>query len=332
MARPTDEVESIVREDVEKFVKYRDSVCGNVVNKDVKMNGEFMIANGNYGETNGNGYDMDVEEEEAPHIKFYTSRISPWCRAVKMLATHLNIPMREIYIRPFIDTTTEEYKKINPCHTVPAIDDNGFLLWESRAIMQYLCNKYAPDSTLYPKDPQLRATVDRLLNFDLKTLSHAVISAHFEFTLPNEYSASRSDTFVELTDSLTFLEIFLINKDYVAGDVLTIADISLLANVTHLEIAVEFDLSSYPNIWGWFNRLRRELTYYDRLTKVAHDEHRELIKNLRNAHDEWTAIHFCAFCPADDNEQHTTAQHPKSGGARELLLPLITNNWSQSTV
>ena len=49
--------------------------------------------------------------------------------------------------------------------------------------MQYLCNKYAPDSTLYPKDPQERATVDKLLYFDLKTLSKAVISAHFEFTV-----------------------------------------------------------------------------------------------------------------------------------------------------
>lgn len=49
--------------------------------------------------------------------------------------------------------------------------------------MQYLCNKYAPDSLLYPDDPQKRATVDRLLNFDLKTLCKAVISAHFEFTV-----------------------------------------------------------------------------------------------------------------------------------------------------
>ncbi|XP_054160479.1 glutathione S-transferase 1-like [Oppia nitens] len=290
---------------------------GNYLNNVPNSSANSLMAN-----TNGYLYEIDANftnvgnaaasvasiahshHTGAHKIDFYTSRISPYCRAVKMLATHLNIPLNEIYIRPYIDTQTDEYKKINPCHTVPALNDNGFVLWESRAIMQYLCNKYAPDSPLYPKDPQMRATVDRLLNFDLKTLSHAVISAHFEFTLPNEYSASRSDKFLELTDSLTFLEIFLINKDYVAGDTLTIADISLLANVTLLEIAVEFDLSSFSNIWGWFNRLRRELPYYDRLTKIAHDEYRELIKNIRDAHEEWSAAHFCAFCPCDQHDGH----------------------------
>ena len=73
---------------------------------------------------------------------------------------------------------------------------------------------------------------------------------------------------ISVTDALTLLEIFLINRDYVACDFLTIADLSILASVTLLEIAVEFDLTSYPNIWNWYNRLRNELPYYDPLTKV----------------------------------------------------------------
>lgn len=99
-----------------------------------------------------------------------------------------------------------------------------------------------------------------------------------------------------MTNALTLLEIFLINKNYVACDHLTIADISILTNVTLLEIAVEFDLTSYPNIWNWFNRLRSELPYYERLTKVAHDELRALIQSVRDVHEEWsTPLPRCAF-------------------------------------
>ena len=108
-------------------------------------------------------------------------------------------------------------------------------------------------------------------------------------------SASRHDVIVNLTDALTLLEIFLINNDYVAGEHLTIADISILANVTMLEVAVEFELSSYPNIWGWINRLRRELHCFDELTEEAFSELRQLIREIRDYHEEWSAKHYCVF-------------------------------------
>ena len=73
-----------------------------------------MNGNCNYGhnsQLNGNGYEMEVESVHK--IDFYTSRISPYCRAVKMLATHLNIPLNEIYVRPFTDTSSEEYRRVS---------------------------------------------------------------------------------------------------------------------------------------------------------------------------------------------------------------------------
>lgn len=65
----------------------------------------------------------------------------------------------------------DDFIKINPQHTVPTIvDDDGFVLWESRAISQYLAETRSSDNTLIPKDVKQRAIMNQRLYFDLGTL------------------------------------------------------------------------------------------------------------------------------------------------------------------
>lgn len=55
---------------------------------------------------------------------------------------------------------------MNPQHTVPTLNDNGYILWDSHAINAYLVGKYGKDDSLYPKDLQKRGIVDQRLHYN----------------------------------------------------------------------------------------------------------------------------------------------------------------------
>lgn len=57
--------------------------------------------------------------------------------------------------------------QLNPQKEIPVLDDDGFLLGESIAIMQYLCDQYAPENPIYPKEPKKRALVNHRMLFNM---------------------------------------------------------------------------------------------------------------------------------------------------------------------
>src|SRR6266480_3560122 len=116
--------------------------------------------------------------------------------------------------------------QINPQHYVPTIfdHDNGLVLWESRAILQYLINKHSPGHQLYPSDVKERANVDRCLYFEAGTLYPAQAAAFYPLFRGGSIDQEKVKVFEE---KLAILNTTLEGQKYVAGgNHKTIADLS----------------------------------------------------------------------------------------------------------
>jgi glutathione S-transferase len=149
--------------------------------------------------------------------------------------------------------------QINPQHCIPTLVDNGFPLWESRAIQIYLVEKYGNGSSLYPSDPQKRAVINQRLFFDMGTL----YQRFGEFWYPQIFAKAPAnpDGFKKMEDAMDFFNSFLEGNKYAAGDELTIADHALAATCATYEVT-KFDFSKYPNVARWLASVK-SLPGYD---------------------------------------------------------------------
>ncbi|XP_069700048.1 glutathione S-transferase D5-like [Periplaneta americana] len=195
-------------------------------------------------------------------IDFYYTLGSSPCNSVRLLAKALKLDLN----MKMIDFAKQEhlspaYLKINPLHTVPAISDDGFVVAESRAILSYLVEKYGKDDSLYPKDPKKRAVVNQRLYFDISTLYGNFASYYYPVFSTGKVGAESYLT--KLQEAYQVLDKFLDGQNWVAGNNLTIADISLTASVTAMQ-AVGFDVSKYPNVTKWLGNMKK-LAGYDEI-------------------------------------------------------------------
>ncbi|CAH0589993.1 unnamed protein product [Chrysodeixis includens] len=194
-------------------------------------------------------------------IKLYSHPTSPAGRAVFMLTEILNLKYELVEVNVMAgDNRKPEYLEKNPNHTIPMIEDDGFILIDSHAILTYLVKKYgAKQAQLYPKDLQSRSIVHQRLFFDASAVTDILISLFIEIAIkkapgPNEEQLEK------LNDVYNILDKYLSKTKYVAGDHLTIADISYLSNISTLANMSPID-AKYKKLTAWFNSLQNEEWY-----------------------------------------------------------------------
>ncbi|CAG2115150.1 unnamed protein product [Medioppia subpectinata] len=215
-------------------------------------------------------------------LTLHLNYASPFCRTVVFVTKQLDIQFREVVIDLVAKQQLKpEFLKLNPRHLVPVLVDesNGLVISESRAIVRYLCNKYAADSPLYPRNPVIRALVDEVLDFDLGTLAPALkairATKFFGGGTPTDQQLKT------LNDNLRVLdEKVAKNGGYAATGHLTIADLSIATQLLTVE---EDDLKDFPNVKHWYSEtLAKELgTVYREINGKGSEAVKQRLDRIR---------------------------------------------------
>jgi glutathione S-transferase len=158
----------------------------------------------------------------------------------------------------------EPYSRdINPSKQVPTLDDDGFLLTESSAILKYLADKI--DSPAYPRELKVRARVNEAMDwfntgFYREYGYHLVYPQVYPHHVRNPEDANRVTVEWGKEQSKHWLAVldkhFLGGgKEYVCGDDLTLADYLGAAYLSCGDLVGDrFD--GYPNVQRWLEQMR----------------------------------------------------------------------------
>ena len=151
---------------------------------------------------------------------------------------------------------TPEYLAMNPNARVPTMDEDGFILWESNAIVRYLANKHDRGG-LCPSDPRQHADADRWMDWQQTTLGPTMTPIFWNLVRTPE--PDRDMKLVESSKSAMeglakIMDNALADRAFLAGDSFTMADIPAAIQIYRWVALVE-DRPSLPNLEAWYDRL-----------------------------------------------------------------------------
>jgi glutathione S-transferase len=169
----------------------------------------------------------------------------------------MNLPyVREDYGGPFGKVKDAPYLGLNPNALVPTIDDDGFVLWESNAIVRYLAAKHGMGG-LMPSDLRVRADADRWMDWATTTVAPAIFPVFWGLvrTPPGERDAAAIEAGKKKTNEVFgLLEGYLAKRKFAAGNEFSMGDIPLGIQAFRW-VTLIADRPKLPGVEAWYARL-----------------------------------------------------------------------------
>lgn len=201
-------------------------------------------------------------------MEIYADPITVNCRKVIAGLKFLKVDYTLVHTDYFQGKQkSPEFVKINPNACLPAMVDDGFILWESNAILQYAADKHKRTQE-YPTDLKTRADINRWLLWE----SSSWFGSCYVYLVENcvkpvlqdkpdpKVLAGEEPRFKKLAG---ILESRLTNSDWLCGKNPTIADIVVAAPM-HLHFVQGLPLKDFPNLSRWMTEKVEKLpAWYD---------------------------------------------------------------------
>jgi glutathione S-transferase len=194
-------------------------------------------------------------------ITLYNMQDSPHARKVRLLAAELGIPLEIIARDPRKgETRSPDYLAKNPNGRVPVLEEDGFCLWESPAILKYLAAK-RPELGLGGRDAKEAALIDQWLFWWTGGPEAAIDALAWEQIIkpnflgkPGNDPGIIADAKARLQRFLPVLDKQLEGRDFIVGR-LSIADFAIGPRFDRAPDLLKFDVAPYRNIAAWRERL-----------------------------------------------------------------------------
>ncbi|MBO9398573.1 glutathione S-transferase [Shimia sp. R9_2] len=189
-------------------------------------------------------------------IKLYRTPKSGHCHRVELMLALLGLPYETIDLDMAAGAhKAPDFLKVSPFGLVPAIEDDGYTLADSNAILVYLVKTYAPDSDWLPADPKVAAEVQRWLTIAADNVYSGPCAARlvtlFGAPLNHEAAIAKAHALFKV------MEAHLADRNWLAADVITAADVACFSYIAHAPEG-GVDLAPYPNLRAWIARVEAE--------------------------------------------------------------------------
>jgi glutathione S-transferase len=194
-------------------------------------------------------------------LKLYEYPSSGNCYKIRLLLTQLGIPFERITVDILKkESRTPEFLSKNPNGRVPLLElETGKFLPESNAVLYY----FSQDTDFFPTDKFEQAQVMQWMFFEQYSHEPYIATSRYWISIlgkPEEYKQMLEQKQPLGYAALGVMEKQLKDHSFFVGDRYTIADICLFA-YTHVADEGGFDLTRFPAVCTWINRVKEQHNY-----------------------------------------------------------------------